>query len=68
MLRRRLLFSQTDQKNLLDDDAFDVSNVFFQLTAGRLKSGQTELYSKERFGVDQHKDLEKFQTRAPVSD
>lgn len=29
MLRRRLLFSQTDQKNLLDDDAFDVSNVFF---------------------------------------
>lgn len=29
MLRRRLLFSQTEQKNLLDDDAFDVSNVFF---------------------------------------
>ena len=29
MLRRRLLFSQTDQKNFLDDDAFDVSNVFF---------------------------------------
>lgn len=39
-----------------------------QLTAGRLKLGQTELYSKGRFGVDQHNDLEKFQTRAPVSD
>lgn len=29
MLRWRPLFSQTEQKNLLDDDAFDVSYVFF---------------------------------------
>lgn len=47
MLRWRLLFSQTEQKNLLDDDAFDVSYVFFSWQRAGLSQVRQNYIAKD---------------------